>query len=135
MNNHTQDDKLVALPPRDLILSLRRDALEKAENERIKHKIKKAGETYSSLLEEFADNFFRDDKIYGGLKPNEKKELEKFCASYCRKQIILKTLPFAVIAGIITGLGVWNPFTLIISSISLTLLFLFGGMLFATSGW
>lgn len=126
MINETQDDKLIALPPKDLILSLRRSALEKAENERLTHKIKKAKARYRDSLSYFAFNFFCDGEVYDTLKPQEKNELAKICASSCRKSLALKLTPFTVIAGIIVGFGIWDPATLILTFGILVLAIIFG---------
>lgn len=129
------EENLISPPPRDLILSLRRDALIKADGQRLEHKMKEARQTCDFLLEQFAKGYFFDSRVYGTLKPKEKKELAEICAFACRKQIVLKALPFAVISGIITGLGILNPIILVISFFSVLFLFLFGCMFFAVSDW
>lgn len=115
MADHTQDDKLIALPPKDLILSLRRHALLKAENERFESKIEEAKSRYNYLLWQFAWRFFRDSEIYNTFGSNEKKELAKIYASLCRKSLASKLTSFTVITGIVAGLGIWDPATLILS--------------------
>ena len=135
MNDLAKDDKLISSPPRDYILNLRRDALMKAENEKLRLKTDAARDKCDSLLRGFADSFFFDSKVYGTLKPKEKNELAEIYASYCRKSLILKSLPFAGIAGIVTGLGILNPITLIISFFSILVLFALIPVLFIGSGW
>lgn len=106
MNKEQQDDKLLTLPPKDLILSLRRYALFKAEDKRLKRKVGRANIIYNELLEDFACGFFHDGEIYHTLKPQEKNELAKIYAFYCRKSLFLKISSFAGLSGLI----IWFAF-------------------------
>ena len=135
MNDLMTDDKLVSSPPRDYLLGLRRDAVKRIDDTRLKEKIEAARAVCDYQLNQFAGNYFFDHKIYGALKPKEKNELAEIYAFSCRKRMVLKTLPFAGLLGIITGFGIWNPITLFISFFSIGILIFFGGIIFSMSGW
>ena len=102
-------DNLIRQNPRDSLILLRDKNLiiEK------KNRAAKAEVGYSDTLRMFSGQFLRAN-VFESLSELQKKELDKLCASFCRRRIVLNSLPFLGSLGGIFALSFSEPISLLL---------------------
>lgn len=103
------DDKLVAQNPRDSLIVMRKQNLDIEKAARAA----KAKESYLPKLKLFSAQFLRAD-LFDSLSPLQKKELDKMCASFCRRRAFFGSLPYLGSLGLVLYYGFLDPMFLLI---------------------
>lgn len=103
------DDKLVAQNPRDSLIVMRKENLdfEKAR------KAEAAKDSYLDTLKTFSGQFLRSD-VFNDLSKLQKNELDKLCASFCRRRSFFNSLPFLGSFGGVIYLSFLDPLFLLL---------------------
>ena len=83
------EESLVAQNPRDEIILLREESLQKTREAK---KLRALG-AHDEILRKFSKQFFKNWDIFNGLNTLQKKELAEFCASHCRRWLAYLFLP------------------------------------------
>lgn len=86
-------DNLIGQNPRDSLIIMRNQNLSFERERKIENLAASAKDRYSRILEKFSGQFLRSDAFHG-LSELQKKELEKLCASFCRRRVFFNSLPF-----------------------------------------
>ena len=97
-----EEDRLVSLPPTDLVLQRRLAALKdvaEAKQQRKELKPARVKEGYIKLLSKFANAYFKGMTRYDGLSQEEQKVLAKICLRHSLKKCFITILP----------MGIWVP--------------------------
>lgn len=97
-------DNLIGQNPRDSIILLREKRLQKIREEK---KAKALG-FYDAILRKYSKQFFKDETMFDQLNPLQKKELAKFCASYCRRWSACLFLPLGLSLFAILSFGFFS---------------------------
>lgn len=97
-----QDD-LVGENPRDSLILLRENKLREVKEA----KRAQAAVSCDGILRKYSKQFFKDEDVFNKLNLLQKKELAKFCASYCRKWLWSSVSIVGSSLLVILGLGIF----------------------------
>lgn len=104
----TEEDRLISSPPMDIIVQKRQSALKDLAKQRRREKELKPDRvksSYTNLLQNFANKYFKGRTRYSALSPQEQKALAKICLRHSLKKSFMTLLSSGAGISLLTLMG------------------------------